>query len=329
VFAKRASTCSSRRSESARLCRHRDNSLTIRTLFRTLALAATLIAFAALTATPASADVLAPDRYRQAVQDAYDLVKGSAPDDMARRQAIATLEAGTGSSQPEILNDLRRRPPDYVDARARMVALLAALDQPANTSDPELAQKRLHDVMAMPRYNALHNPPSLLDRFAQWVRDLIRRLLTALFGGSGGPQAPSWFLYVIGAAVLAAVAIVVFRSARGRFDDGAKANQPAGPRAPADYFAEADRLAAEGDRVGAIRALCAGVAATLAGEETWVGSPLTVREIFQRAPDPARLRPLRLPFEAAVYGGREVDSATYERAAQVAAPYRVPVTVAA
>jgi hypothetical protein len=54
-----------------------------------------------------------------------------------------------------------------------------------------------------------------------------------------------------------------------------------------------------------------------------------VREIFQRAPDPVRLRPLLLPFEAAVYGGREVDQATYERAAQVAAPYREPVTVAA
>lgn len=256
-------------------------------------------------------------------------MKGPAPDDSARRQAISELEAGTGSSQPEILNDLRRQPPDYIDARARMIALLAALDQPANTSDPQLAQQRLHDVLAMPRYDPLHSPPSLLDRFGQWARDLVRRLLTTLFGGRGGPQAPSWFLYVVGAAVLAAVAIVVFRSARGRFDEDAKANQPAGPRAPADYFAEADRLAAQGDRVGAIRALCAGVAATLAGEQTWVGSPLTVREIFQRAPDPARLRPLLLPFEAAVYGGREVDGATYERAAHVAAPFRRPVTVAA
>ena len=107
------------------------------------------------------------------------------------------------------------------------------------------------------------------------------------------------------------------------------ANQPTGPRAPADYFAEADRLAAKGDRVGAIRALCAGVAATLAGERTWEGSPLTVREIFQRSPDPAHLRPLLLPFEAAVYGGREVDAAAYERAAQVAAPFRQPASAAA
>jgi hypothetical protein len=210
-----------------------------------------------------------------------------------------------------------------------MLALLTALDEPADTPDPQLAQQRLHDVLALPRYTALHSPPSLLDQLGQWVRDLLVRLLRLLFGGSGGPQVSSWILYALGAAGLAAVAIVVFRSARGRFDQAATPNPAPGPRAPADYFAEADRLASQGDRVGAIRALCAGVAATLAGEQTWVGSPLTVREIFQRAQDPARLRPLLLPFEAAVYGGREVDVATYERAVQVAAPYREPAAVAA
>ena len=180
----------------------------------------------------------------------------------------------------------------------------------------------------MHQYDALHRPPSALDRFGQWVRDRIDQLLRLLFGG-GGPSAPAWFFYLVGAAALAVVAVIVFRSARGRFTEGLMATQPAGPRAPADYFADADRLAARGDRVGAIRNLCAGVAATLAGERTWEGSPLTVREIFQRAPEPARLRPLLLPFEAAVYGGRGVDAATYERARQVAAPFRPSAEVAA
>ena len=71
------------------------------------------------------------------------------------------------------------------------------------------------------------------------------------------------------------------------------------------------------------------MAATLAGERTWEGSPLTVREIFQRSPEPSRLRPLLNPFEAAVYGGRDVDAETYERARQVAAPYRLPLEIAA
>jgi hypothetical protein len=278
---------------------------------------------------PAVAAAPAPDPYRQAVQDAYDLVNVASPDDTTRRQAIAKLEAGTGTSQPEILDALRRQPADYGDAKARMKALLAALDQPADTSNPELAKQRLHEVLAQPRYDALHRPPSLVDRFLQGAGDLVRRALRLLFGGSGGLLAPNWVFYTAGATVLVAVAIIVFRSVRRRFDEGVLTHQPPGPRAPADYFAEADRLAAEGDRVGAIRALCAGVAATLSGEQTWVGSPLTVREIFQHASEPARLLPLLTPFEAAVYGGREVDAATYERAAQVAAPFRGPVGVAA
>ena len=200
--------------------------------------------------------------------------------------------------------------------------MLAALDHPATTSDPALAQQKLRDVLAMHRYDDLRRPPSLLDRFGQWVRDRIDQLLNLLFGRSGGPHAPPLLLYVVGIAVVAVVAFIVFRSTRGRFTEGVMAARPSGPRAPADYFAEADRLAAKGDRVGAIRALCAGVAATLTGERTWEGSPLTVREIFQHSPDPSRLRPLLLPFEAAIYGGRDVDAATYERALGVAASFR-------
>jgi len=144
-----------------------------------------------------------------------------------------------------------------------------------------------------------------------------------------GPQAPTWIFYVFSAGALIAVAAIVFRSARGRFTEGVIAAQPAGPRAPADYFAEADRLSGRGDRVGAIGALCAGVAATLSGERTWEGSPLTVREIFQKAPEPARLRPLLMPFEAAVYGGQGVDVVAYDQAARVAAPFRQPTGAAA
>ena len=283
-------------------------------------------------ALPASAEPPPPPTYRQAVETAYQLVRNAAvADQLTVRRALAVLRAGTGLTQPEIIDDLQRQPPDLVDAKARLLALLAALDQPASTSDPDLAQQRLHSVMAMPRYDALHRPPSLLDRFVQWVRDRINQLLRLLFGAGAGPQAPTWIFYAVGAIVLIAVAVIVFRSARGRFTEGVIAGQPAGPRAPADYFAEADRLAASGDLVDAIRALCAGVAATLAGERTWEGSPLTVRELFQRAPEPTRLLPLLMPFEAAVYGGREVDAATYERAARVAAPFRVrqPASAAA
>ena len=239
------------------------------------------------------------------------------------------LGAATGRDQPEILADLAGRTPDYDDARARLQALLSALDEPGSTADPALAMQRLNEVMWQSRYDALHRPPSPLERLVQWIRERILDLYRALFGSGGGPPVPIQVFYFLLAAVLLVGAVIIFRSTRGRFIEAIRERAPNGPRPPADYFAEADRLAAKGDRVGAIRALCAGVAASLAGERTWEGSPLTVREIFRRAPDYASLRPLLLPFEAAVYGGREVDESTYERAAQVAAPYRQKVAEAA
>lgn len=281
-------------------------------------------------AAPVFADASPAQSYRGAVQQAYDLIRDAkSPATEPAANATIVLTSVTERTQPEILADLSARPPDYDDARARLQALLSALDQPGTTSDPALAEQRLHEVMSQHRYDALHKPPSLLDRALQWIRDRIRQFLDALFGPGGGARIPNLILYLIGAAVLLGVAVIIFRSTRGRYFEIIREASPPGPRAPADYFAEADRLASKGDRVGAIRALCAGVAGSLAGERTWEGSPLTVREIFRNAADYASLRPLLLPFEAAVYGGREVDQATYDRAAQVAAPYRHPVTEAA
>jgi hypothetical protein len=281
------------------------------------------------TATTATADPPIPPTYVEAVQRAHDLIQGASPQDLVPAEAATqVLISGTGDSQPEVLNDLRARPPLYSDASARLTALLDALAQPATTSDPGVARQRLRDVMSMSRYDALHRPPSLLDRLVQWVQDRISALLRLLFGNGRGAQPPLLWFYAVAFAVLLAVVFFVARASRGRFTSSIGLTS-SGPRPAADYFAEADRLASQGDRVGAIRALCAAVAATLAGEHSWEGSPLTVREIFQRAPDFASLRPLLLPFEAAIYGGRDVDQATYERAAGIAATYRRPVEAAA
>jgi len=294
-----------------------------------LGAAAVAFALIPLASGPALAGPPPPPPYQAAVQEAYDLAKNAAPADIAPAvRAASILEAASGQSQQEILGDLQRRPPDYQDATERLAALLAALNQPADTADPALARQRLHDVMSMSRYDALHRPPSLLERLAQWIRDRVADLLRFLTGGAGG-EVPGVIYYLAGAATLIAVAVVVFLSTRGRFGQEVGPMRASGPRPPADYFAEADRLSAAGDRVSAIRALCAGVAATLAGERTWEGSPLTVREIFQRAPDAAGLRPLLVPFEAAIYGGREVDETTYRLAEAVAAPFRSPQEAAA
>lgn len=288
-----------------------------------------MFALVALSSGAASADSTATPGYVQAVQQAYDITRQASPQDPGpAANALSVLEAGTGQTQSEIIDDLTLKPPDYADANARLVALLDALGHPASTSDPALAKQRLHDVMSTSRYDALHRPPSLLDQFLQWVNDRVNAVLAFLFGRPGGARAPEWLFYVVGIGALIAVAVVVFRSVRGRLSDGA-ATGPLGPRPAADYFADADRFAAQRDRVRAIRALCAGVAATLAGEKSWEGSPLTVREIFKRAPDAQGLQALLQPFEAAVYGGRDVDEAAYERAAAAAARYRAPVEEAA
>ena len=289
-----------------------------------------LLALALATPMPAVADTSTPAAYRQAVEDTLALTRGALPDDIdTARQAVNVLEGGAGLTQPEIVADLERKPPDFGDATRRLQALLDALESPADTTDPAQAQQRLNEVLAMKRYDALHRPPSWLDRLRQWFEDRINDLLNIYRRAVDSSPLPLYFYYVLGAIVLAVVAVLIFRSTSGRFTEGALAGRPTGPRAPADYFSEADRLAAAGDRVRAIRALCAGVAATLAGERTWEGSPLTVREIFQHAPDPGSLRALLVPFEAAVYGGRPVDESTYSRALQVAAPFRRPSEMAA
>jgi len=290
---------------------------------------AVLVLVISLTAVVASAEVSSQSSYTEAVQRAYDTIRdATGSDTTAAEAAVKILTDGTGNTQPEILADLKARPPLYGDARDRLSSLLTTLNDPMTTADPSLARQRAHDVLAMSRYDALRRPPNLLERFTQWVEDRISDLLQLIFGRAAGAQPPNLVFYAVGIAIVAAVAFVVARASRGRF--GRRVDlAPQGPRPPADFFAEADRLAAAGDRVGAIRALCAAVAGTLAGERSWEGSALTVREIFRRASDFASLRPLLLPFEAAVYGGREVDAATYERAAQVAARFRTPAEKAA
>jgi hypothetical protein len=300
----------------------RESKLTRRVAFR--ALLPLLLAIGLASPLVANADPPSPT-YRQAVEDTIGIVTAAkAGDTAAAQKAVTTLMAGTGRTQQEIVADLQMRPPDFADANTRLHALLDALNSPATTTDPAQAKQQLHEVLSMQRYDALHRPPSLLDRLGQWLRDRIQDLLRLLFGGTAGQAIPTVYFYVIGIVAVAIAAVVIFRSTRGRFAENAAALAHIGPRAPADFFAEADRLAGAGDRVGAIRALCAGVAGTLAGAQTWEGSPLTVREIFQRASDPARLWPLLTPFEAAVYGGRGVDAESYERAELAAAPFRKP-----
>ena len=107
---------------------------------------------AAVAAGSALADPPPPQSNLAAVERAYVLIERAAPSDRGPAdQAIRVLTNATGDTQPEILQDLRAKPPLYDDARTRLSALATALRDPMTTSDPDLAQQRLHEILASSR----------------------------------------------------------------------------------------------------------------------------------------------------------------------------------
>lgn len=267
--------------------------------------------------------------YADSVDRALEILRTAPAGELSAAQRSAdVLEAGTGHSQPEILGDLRRSPPDVADARARLSALSAASRSPAFAPEPGKARRAVHDILAEPRYAALHKGPSLVDRIKEALLRLLLRLLGRALSAAGGGF---WLVLALaGALVLVAPVVVVGRSARWAGRREARLSGPAhtGSRRR-DRFAEAERLAAGGDYAGAIRELAGAVAEALGDERAWEASPLTVRELFSRAPDPTLLRPLLLIFEAAAYGARPPDHEAYQRAATAASRFRVEQKVAA
>lgn len=260
--------------------------------------------------------------YADSVDQALRILRQAPADDAAAaRRAAAVLEACTGQDQREILGDLRANPPDVPDARQRLAALSAADRSPAFAPQPAQARRAVRDILAQPRYDALRQGPTLSDRVQSALGLLLAWLLEHAGGLVTGPF--GWLLAGAGALVLAVFAAAVARSPRWtgrrevRLDGG---GPPPGPAR--DRFAEADRLAGAGDLGGAVRALAGGVAVALSGDRAWEASPLTVRELFGRAPDPAALGPLLLVFEGAMYGGRPPGPEAYRRAAEAAAPFR-------
>src|SRR5262249_36278928 len=139
---------------------------------------------------------------------------GAAPADArtAARRAAEVLEAGTGQSQPEILTDLRRDPPDVPDARDRLSALSQAARSPAFAPEPGKARRAVPDLLAQPRYAALRQGPSLADLIKT---ELIRVVVLLLGLAVGAVAGGLWTaLAVAGVVVLAAAVVAVVRYAR-------------------------------------------------------------------------------------------------------------------
>ena len=278
-------------------------------------------AFAGLGPSGAEAD---QQSYTVAVEQARGLVReGQDGRADAARQAVAVLVAGTGDTQPEVLADLRRDPPDYQDAGVRLAAVAAALARPGTVADPGAARARLAAILAQSRYDGLRAGQSPWDRFWNWVFTNLLNWLAGLPLGS----VPSWVVWVLALPALllsVLVAILIARSGWSRAAALAETVDGAAPAAGVDRFARADAAAARGEWTEALRWLVAGVATRVSGRPYWESSPLTVRELFRASGEIDRLRPLLLAFERAVYGFQPVDESEYRRLAALAAPYRLP-----
>jgi hypothetical protein len=283
---------------------------------------AVAMAAASLLLAPTAAGAGERDDYLAAVDRANDLVsRAMQGDPAAARQALQVLKA-SGHSQPEIEDDLQRTPPDLPDAQARLSALSAALRDPARAPNPLRAKSEVGRILSMHRYDAMRSDTSIFDRILDAIGRFLSKVLSSIsFGGI--PSVWVWVALVLLGLLVIGLVVWLGQSGWGRARSGAAAHRPGiTPQLAIDRFALADRLAADGDHLGAIRALAGGVAAALGGEGAWEASPLTVRELFSRAPRPDELRPLLRLFEEAVYGGRVPTADQYRQAEAIAQPFR-------
>ena len=243
---------------------------------------------------PASASQA--DDYTNAIHRALTLVqfaeRGDTPSIGQARQVLASAP---GPSQPEISRDLVLDPPNLTDADQRLQALYAAL-----VSGPSIVERIVDTVT------------TALGRFFRWI-------------GLGNLHLgiPLWVWLALAALFILGIIIWPIRGTLGRGGrEAVPRHAPSAVLPSMDFFAEADRMAAAGDFMGAIQALTGGVTVKISGKRAWDRSPLTVRELFARTEHPELLRPLLRSFEAASYGHRAPDRPMYTQAVEAAQRYR-------
>ncbi len=271
---------------------------------------------------PASASQA--DDYTNAIHRALTLVQfAERGDTPSIGQALQVLATAPGPSQPEILRDLGLDPPNLTDADQRLQALYTALQARVDTPDPERARQQLNDVLSMPRYVGLASGPSIVERIVDTATTALGRFFRWLGLGSLHLGIPLWVWLALAALFILGIIIWPIRGTLGRGGrEAVPRPAPSAVRPSVDFFAEADRMAAAGDFLGAIQALTGGVTVKISGERAWDRSPFTVRELFARTEHPEQLRPLLRSFEEASYGQRAPDRPMYAQAVEAAQRYR-------
>src|SRR2546421_9854997 len=180
--------------------------------------------------TPASAS--SADDYANAVHRALTLVQFAQRGDVPSvQQAIDVLSRDTGNSQPEILRDLRRNPPDLADADQRLQALYATLQARVDTPNPSQAERQLETILSQPRYSGLSTGTSWPERIFDFIVGRIGDLLAWLGVGKLGLNIPLWVWLAIGLAAVVAILAWPIRGGLHRGGRGA-ALGAAGAMAP-------------------------------------------------------------------------------------------------
>lgn len=170
-----------------------------------------------------------------------------------------------------------------------------------------------HDAAAGELAKPVYPKPSFTDRIAEWVNEMLHRLMNAGAALPGG-----WLTLVVLALLVLAgvlVAVRVARRAMGRRGDGRLYGSRT--RTAADHRAEAEQSAARGDWSGAIRHRVRAIGREL--EEDRVLNPVPGRTAGELAREAgAALPDCASDFDAAAglfnevtYGGQPGSEAGY------------------
>ena len=272
-------------------------------------------AFAGLAKAPPGGLDVQQTNHLQALADARQALGTGGLSEPERASRAITILQARAPGELEVVQFLQAHPPDTADARSRLDTNIAAFEVASSDPNPVTTEQRLRQVLAQSRYHPDEGP---LAAIAGFIGRLVDSLLRP---GQGVLQA---ILLLLLAGLLGLVVILAIPALRNPLLRRRRvfAGLVDGSSGVPEYFATADRLAAEADYGAAVRALVAGTMELISGERSFAASPLTVRETFRRSDAMQVLRPLLLAFERSYYGHHDAAQADYAAAGAAARAYR-------
>jgi Domain of unknown function (DUF4129) len=189
-----------------------------------------------------------------------------------------------------------------------LLVFLAPVAAAGDAATRDLARRRAEDILGERRFQD-PDLPSPLRGPLTWIGDRVQSLLDVIFSPLEGAAALGWI--ILGAVVVAAVAVIAYRLSRRRAD----VDQPAGTARPASTPASADDLEREadaceeaGNRAQAVRLrFRAGLLRLAADGAIPRANAITNREVARRSGSPSFPGVAR-SFEEIVYGDRPAHS---------------------